>query len=220
MKNRLNLLFYFCSLITLLILALPVKYRLAYFAPTLLGYIYLFTLLATILLIIYLSYKDIKNKNSFFKRLLFFIGFVILFIVIWMYRSKHTIKYIIFIISVFFITSSCEKKPIKNREIQALKIENNKLRNDIILLTSKVQHYQEFENNFENEFKVSPDSTISIYNKILQETSNSVLKELIQLRINEIKKNKRFWNEVDGWKISKDGILLKPKVGLEKIRCK
>ena len=54
MKNRLNLLFYFCSVITLLILALPVKYRLAYFAPTLLGYIYLFTLLATILLIIYL----------------------------------------------------------------------------------------------------------------------------------------------------------------------
>lgn len=129
-------------------------------------------------------------------------------------------KYIIFIISVFFITSSCEKKPIKNKDIQVLKMENNKLRNNIILLTSKVQHYQEFENNFENEFKVSPDSTIFIYNKILKQNSNSVLKELIQLRINEIKKNKRFWNEVDGWKISKDGILLKPKVGLEKIRCK
>ena len=92
MKNRLNLLFYFCSLITLLILALPVKYRLAYFAPTLLGYIYLFTLLATILLIIYLSYNDFKNKNknSFFKRLLLFIGCIILFIAIRMYRSKHT----------------------------------------------------------------------------------------------------------------------------------
>ena len=51
--------------------------------------------------------------------------------------------------SVFFLTSSCEKRPIKVKEIQSLKIENNKLRNDIIILTSKVQHYQEFENNFE-----------------------------------------------------------------------
>ena len=122
--------------------------------------------------------------------------------------------------SVFFLTSSCEKRPIKVKEIQSLKTENNKLKNDITILTTKLKHYQEFENNFKYEYKISPDSTISVYNQILRQNSNSVLKELIQLRINEIKKNKRFRNEVDGWKISKDGLLLKPKVGLEKIRCK
>ena len=91
MKNRLNLLFYFCSFITLIILVLPAKFKVAYYSLSTLGYIYLFTLLLSIFLFIYLSYNDFKNKNkkSFFNRFLIFIGFVIIFIVLWLYLSKN-----------------------------------------------------------------------------------------------------------------------------------
>ena len=64
MKNRLNLLFYFCSFITLIILVLPAKFKVAYYSLSTLGYIYLFTLLLSIFLFIYLSYNDFKNKNK------------------------------------------------------------------------------------------------------------------------------------------------------------
>ena len=92
MKNRLNLLFNLCLGISLIILVLPAKLKVAYYSPSVLGYFYLFTLVTSILLFIYLSYNDFKNKNkkSFFNRLLVFIGFVIIFIVLWLYLSKHT----------------------------------------------------------------------------------------------------------------------------------
>lgn len=129
-------------------------------------------------------------------------------------------KKIIFIISLFFLTIGCEKKQLKIQEIESLKSENNKLRSEVILLTNKLKQYREFEKNFKNEYKINPDSTISQYNKIISDNSNTVLKEIILIRIKEVNENKLYWNKEDGWKISKDGILLKPKFGIEKKSCK
>jgi hypothetical protein len=130
-------------------------------------------------------------------------------------------KIIIFIMSFFFMTISCKKKQIEtNQDIKVIKSQNTKYKKKKIdSLNFKLKLYHQFEKNIENEYKINPDSTIMIYNQILKQNSNSALNELIQERIKKINQNKKYWNKIDGWKISKDGILINPKTDIGKISC-
>ena len=123
--------------------------------------------------------------------------------------------------SFFFMTISCKKKQIEtNQDIKVIKSQNTKYKKKKIdSLNFKLKLYHQFEKNIENEYKINPDSTIMIYNQILKQNSNSALNELIQERIKKINQNKKYWNKIDGWKISKDGILINPKTDIGKISC-
>jgi hypothetical protein len=131
-------------------------------------------------------------------------------------------KKIIFIISFFAIYIGCNKKEIKiqNQGQEFLKEENINLKKKINLLTSELALHQKFERNVENEYKVSLDSTVLVYNLILKEKLNDNFKELVQTRIKNILKNKSFYSKTEGWKISPDGIPLKPKVGTVNEKCR
>ena len=122
--------------------------------------------------------------------------------------------------SFFFMTISCKKKQIEtNQDIKVIKSQNTKYKKNIDSLNFKLKLYHQFEKNIENEYKINPDSTIMIYNQILKQNSNSALNKLIQERIKKINQNKKYWNKIDGWKISKDGILINPKTDIGKISC-
>ncbi len=129
-------------------------------------------------------------------------------------------KKINFIIFFFTIYISCNKKEIKVQDHELLKVENINLKKKIDLLTSELTLHQEFERNVENEYKISLDSTVLVYNLILKQNVNDNFKELVQTRIKNILKNKSFYSKTEGWKISPDGIPLKPKVGAANEMCK
>jgi hypothetical protein len=103
-------------------------------------------------------------------------------------QIANKMKKIIFIISFFTIYIGCNKKEIKiqNQDQEFLKEENINLKKKIDLLTLELTLHQEFEKNVENEYKVSLDSTVLVYNLILKKELNDNFKELVQTRIKSI----------------------------------
>ncbi|MCA0348604.1 MAG: hypothetical protein LCH35_04995 [Bacteroidetes bacterium] len=122
----------------------------------------------------------------------------------------------ILLIFTTLILLSCKDKSVPSTNI---KNDTNLLKERIDSLSSHLLKYKMVEDNFKNEYVINPDSTINIYNKIIQNHPNSFIKDFATSRIIKIKKNIKFWNEIDGWKIDKNGILLKPNYNVEKQVC-
>lgn len=78
-------------LVFVTILILPTEYRIDIYSPSIIGYIWLLLIPIIIGLVFissYLDFKSQKNKMKIIKKILFFIGFVIISIIIWIFQAK------------------------------------------------------------------------------------------------------------------------------------
>lgn len=128
-------------------------------------------------------------------------------------------KIIFYLFFAILITFSCEKKSNQNTNEVIANDEVSKLKKEKESISLELKKYKIIEDNFRNEFIISPDSSNSIYNKIIIDYPNSFIKDFAVSRIKKIQENKKFWSKEDGWKIDKNGILLKPKKNIGKQVC-
>ena len=77
MLKKIDFYLYISMLIFLIILILPIEYRIEVYTPSLIGYIWLLLIpiiVGLLFLSSYLDFKSKKNKLAITKRILFFIG--------------------------------------------------------------------------------------------------------------------------------------------------
>lgn len=91
----------------------------------------------------------------------------------------------ILLIFTTLILLSCKDKSVPSTNI---KNDTNLLKERIDSLSSHLLKYKMVEDNFKNEYVINPDSTINIYNKIIQNHPNSFIKDFATSRIIKIKK--------------------------------
>ena len=88
--KKINLVFNLSIIFSLVILILPVKYRMAVYTPNILGYFWLLSFPIIIGCFIWLTFLNLKNKNkaNLIRKGFIFIGFIVLSIIIWLYQAK------------------------------------------------------------------------------------------------------------------------------------
>lgn len=90
-RKKLNYTFYICSILSFMVLLLPVKYKIAVYSPSILGWIWLLILIPIALITyIWLMVLDIKSKKlkKILKRTLFFFLIILLSLIYWFYQTK------------------------------------------------------------------------------------------------------------------------------------
>lgn len=91
MKTKIvNLIFYLSILLSLIILTLPVKFRIAIYTPSILGFIWLLSFPIIVGSYIWLTFINLKNENKrdLIRMSFILTGFIVLSIIIWLYQAK------------------------------------------------------------------------------------------------------------------------------------
>jgi len=91
MLKKIDFLLYASMLVFIIILILPTEYRIEIYSPSLIGYLWLLLIpiiIGLLFLSSYLDFKSKKNKIKIIKKILLFIGFVIISIIVWIIQAK------------------------------------------------------------------------------------------------------------------------------------
>ena len=87
--KKINYIYIFSILISLVILILPSNFKVAVYTPNILGYLWLITFPIIIACYIYLMLKKGRKKSERRKDSLIFLIFILFTIIYWIYQATH-----------------------------------------------------------------------------------------------------------------------------------